>query len=436
MLNSDSIYEKLVDEEDARACEDISDDACRETPQNFVSILTAQLLTKLGDAIASPKTVLAWVMATVQAPVVLTGLLVPIRESGSLLPQLVIASWVRRFPVRKWFWVGGSIVQAASVASIGLAAFYLRGVAAGLVIIGLLIVFSLARGFCSVASKDVVGKTIPKRRRGRLTGWSASAAGFASVLVGVVLLLPAAGAGAGNDAELAWLLFAAGVLWFLGALTFGRVSEFRGETDGGRNAFAEGIERLNLLVRDRPFRLFVIARALLLCSALSAPYYVLLARELSGTSASTLGLFVVAAGLASLVAAPIWGRFADRSSRRVIVAAAIASGGVGIVVFAVAEFLTPVAEHALFFPAAYFVLSVAHDGVRVGRKTYVVDLASGNKRTDYVSVSNTVIGVVLLIAGLSGALSSVVSLTGIVLLLSIFGLSGAWLATRLKEVTQ
>ena len=49
---------------------------------------------------------------------------------------------------------------------------------ARIAIIALIIAFSLARGFCSVAAKDVLGKTIPRDRRGQLTGWSASAAGL------------------------------------------------------------------------------------------------------------------------------------------------------------------------------------------------------------------------------------------------------------------
>ncbi len=83
---------------------------------------------------------------------------------------------------------------------------------------------------------------------------------------------------------------------------------------------------------------------------------------------------------------------------------------------------------------AYFILSVAHDGVRVGRKTYVVDLAGGNRRTDYVSVSNSVIGVVLLVAGLSGALSTLIEVSTIVLLLSLVGLTGAAFGTRLQAI--
>ena len=87
-----------------------------------------------------------------------------------------------------------------------------------------------------------------------------------------------------------------------------------------------------------------------------------------------------------------------------------------------------------FLPLAYFVLSIAHSGVRVGRKTYVVDLASGNSRTAYVSVSNTVIGVMLLVVGSLGALSPVIGNAGMIGLLAAMGVAGAALTATLKEV--
>lgn len=50
-----SIYEKLVNEEDARACKAIPESACREVPGNFMRIIYAQFLTKLGDALLTPR---------------------------------------------------------------------------------------------------------------------------------------------------------------------------------------------------------------------------------------------------------------------------------------------------------------------------------------------------------------------------------------------
>ena len=81
------IYERLVDEEDARACRDIPEAACRETPRSFVLLLGAQLLTKLGDALTSPKTVLAWIMGGVGAPVALTSLLILVTFVGEAVRE-------------------------------------------------------------------------------------------------------------------------------------------------------------------------------------------------------------------------------------------------------------------------------------------------------------------------------------------------------------
>ncbi len=430
MQFTENIYDKLTNEEDARVCDDISEESCRETPKSFVLILASYLLTKLGDAIASPKTTLAWLTSVVGAPAFVLGLLVPIRESGSMIPQLFIGSAIRRMPVRKWVWVAGSVAQCFCIAGIGVVAIFLEGIAAGFAILGLITLFSLSRGFCSVAAKDVLGKTIPKPKRGQLTGWSASLAGLLSVGVGIVLMLPLAG---DIDATtLGLLLVGAGALWLIAAALYSNVGEFAGETGGGRNAM-EALARLRLLATDKPFRRFVMTRALLMCSALSAPYYVALAQKNLGSPTYLLGAFVAAAGVAGLVSAPVWGRFADRSSKHVMIVAAIVTSAVGLLTFMFDRFLPAAGQTVWFLPVAYFVLSVAHNGVRVGRKTYVVNLASGNQRTDYVAISNTVIGVLLLLVGSVGVLAPVIGNGGVIGLLALMGLAGAALGTTLPK---
>jgi hypothetical protein len=84
-------------------------------------------------------------------------------------------------------------------------------------------------------------------------------------------------------------------------------------------------------------------------------------------------------------------------------------------------------------PLCYFLLTVAHQGVRLGRKTYLVDMAEGNKRTDYVSVSNTVIGVILLLLGSVGLLNAYLSTAELILFYSLLGLVGAISAWFLPE---
>ena len=69
----------------------------------------------------------------------------------------------------------------------------------------------------------------------------------------------------------------------------------------------------------------------------------------------------------------------------------------------------------------------------MGRKTYVVDLAPGNRRTDYVAVSNSVIGVLLLAGGAISALASLVSVPAVIAILSGMGLAGAIVSRALPE---
>jgi len=429
---TDDLYSGLVNEEDARVCRDISEEACREVPRNFFLLIASSFLTKLGDAVANPKTTLAWLMAALGAPVTLTGFLVPVRESGSLIPQLVIAAYVRRQPVRKWVWILGSLLQAGAVAMMGLVAFRLSGAAAGVALLACLVVFSLARGLSSVASKDVLGKTIPKTRRGRVNGFSASAAGLASLGVGAALAGLHEGEGS-RSLFLVLLLFAS-ALWLVAAVVYSFIVEEPGETEGGGNALAHAVGKLRLLRDDVPFRRFVVARSMLLCSALTAPYYVVLAREHSTGDVGQLGVFILASGIASMVSAPIWGRLADWSSRRVMMAGGLVTALLGILAYLAETFAPGLAAWPWFYPAAFLVLSVAHSGVRLGRKTYVVDLATGNRRTDYVAVSNSVIGVVLLVLGGTGALAQALSVPLVILALSLLGLAGTVVGARLPEV--
>jgi hypothetical protein len=426
----DQVYSLIANEEDARACTDITEEACREVPRNFFLILGSNVLTKLGDLLVSPKTVLAWLLSAIGAPA-LVAWLVPIRESGSMIPQMVIGAWVRQKPVRKWFWTLGSFGQAVSVGGMAASVWFMEGYAAGAGVIAALIVFSLARGFCSVSMKDVQGKCIPKKRRGRLSGLASTIGGTVTVLLTVVLFWDQGDPGLLFYTLL--LLLAAG-LWIIAGLLFSAVDEFAGETGGGGSALRQAFKSLTLLRDDPPFRHFVITRALLLCSALAAPYFVVLAQG-TNDSGWLLGIFLLASSLASSVSASIWGWMADDSSRKVMIRGALIASGACLTVGLVAWRFGDSTWIGWFYPAGFFVLSIAHAGVRLGRKTYLVDMAGGNKRTDYTSVSNTVIGVLLLTVGGLTALVSMISEVAVILTLGLMGLAGAMSAVRLKDVT-
>ncbi|GGW44344.1 MFS transporter [Arenibacter certesii] len=429
---TESLYDYLNNEEDARACKEINEEACQYTPKNYFIIMISNIFTKLGDTLSNPKTVLTWVMSYVNAPVYLISFIVPIRESGSMLPQIVIASYIRTKKKRKWVYVFGSIFQCLSIMAIGLVTLHTTGAKAGWLIMFFLIIFSLSRGLCSVASKDVLGKTIPKQKRGKLKGYTASASGILVLLAGLYLMYQSK---SGADSTFySYTLFFAGSMWLIAAVIYAMIREFPGETSGGKNGWKEAMERMSLIGSDKNLRNFVIARSLLLCSALTAPFYVLLAQDILGKEGYLMGLFILVNGLASILSAPIWGRMADVSSKNVMVIAAIIASMLGIVMFILISYIPVIRNAAWLYPLAFFVLGIAHSGVRLGRKTYIVDMAGGNKRTDYVSVSNTIIGLILLVTGGISAVASIISIEGVILVLSLFGVLGAYKSYKLPNV--
>lgn len=428
------LYDLITGDENARVCRDISDSACHEQPTNFFIHLMSLLVTKTGDLIASPKLVLPWLLATIGAPAWMAGMLVPIRESLALLPQLVIAGWMRQRPVRKWFWVTGSIIQGTTVIAMIAAAMLLAPAAAGALVLLLLAVFSLGRGLCSVSYKDVQGKTIARNRRGTVSGYAASAAGGFAVVLGLLLwLVPASTA---HLTPIALLLALAGVLWLAGATLFAALREFPGATEGGGNAMKTALKSLHL-IRSKPgFGRFIAVRGLLIATALAAPYYVQLARGAGSEAIANLAVLLALSGLASLVSAPFWGRFSDRSARQVMMIVGVAAAVLNLLMAGAAFVGVSVTLGIWPFAIGYFLLAGIHAGVRLGRKTYLTDLGTKDDRAQLTAVSNTTIGIVLLLGGgLVAAIGSLGSAYAVAFL-ALPALAGAVLAYGLPEVEQ
>ncbi len=432
MSKLEKLYRYLNNETEERVCKDITQEACKHVPKNYFLLIFSSVFSKLGDTLSNPKTVLTWLMSYVSAPVYLISLIVPIRESGSMVPQVYLSKFVKQQPIRKWIWVMGSLFQFLAIASIGFITLYFEGTTAGWLIIAAVILFSLSRSLCSISSKDVTGKTIPKTRRGKLKGYTVSISGILVLAAGLFILYQSK-----NEQTITFysnLIFFASVMWLIAALIYSRIKEFPETIQTDNDQQSGFLSKLRLLKTDPNFRAFVIARSLLLCSALTAPYYIVLSQKYIGKEAYLLGLFIIARGIAAIISAPTWGRLADKSSKNVMAIAVTIASALGIITFFIVSYFDTIRTLVWLYPVAFFILGIAHGGVRLGRKTYIVDMAKGNKRTDYVSVSNTVIGLILLVTGGLSALVSLLSIEGVVLVLSLFGLLGAYKSFKLSEI--
>ena len=446
---ADRLYSALVTRVDP-ADVNLPESVSREVPRNGMKLVAANTLQSSGDQTMSASTVLPWIFNVLGVPAALVGLLVPIRESGSMLPQAFLTPLIVRVRRRKWVFVAGAAVQAVSVAVMAAIAALGYGTAAGVGILVALTVFSLGRCLCSIASKDVQGRTIPSGERGQIIGLATSAAGLVAITLGLAIRV--VGGGNLDKAQLAILLAAGAVLWTISAAVYAQVREPAGEVpaasesggdaqtgsdDSSPSWWSDAVQ----LFRDDPtFRKFISVRGLLLVSSLSPPFIVSMSVA-AGTGALTgLGGFVLASGVASLIGGRIFGRMADKSSRLLMARAASAASVVAValvvVVLAVPDFDGGSVAGSAVFVGSYFLLTLLHSGVRVGRKTYVVDVAEGDTRTMYVAVGNTTMGLILLaVGGVSSALA-VFGVPWALVFLAILGLIGAFSALSMPEVSR
>ncbi|OWV30897.1 MFS transporter [Halomonas campaniensis] len=431
-VSQSRLYEWLTGDDDSRMCDDIPESACDEQPHNFFLHVWASLGNKLADELSSARLVLPWLMGIIGAPVWMVGLLVPIRESGALLPQIFVAGFIRLKPRRKWVWVTGALTQACAALALAVLALFANGTLGGALVLAVLVLLSLARGLSSIATKDVLGKTIAKRRRGTLMGWSGSIAGGATLAAGAVLMLFESRPG---NLVVAILLVIAASGWLMNAIAAARIQEAAGAVEGGENGWDSIKLGLSLLKDDRTFLHFNVARALLLSSALALPYIALLGQNQSGTDLGGLGILIVVSGLAAMVASPVWGKRADHSSRGVMRDAAMGTT-ICCLLAASLAWLPGEWTHSIWpYATIYALLVIVHHGVRLGRKTYLVDMASQDNRALYVALSNTLTGVLmLLVGGVVGAFAQWFGSGVLLLILAATGAGAMLSAHQLPEV--
>lgn len=433
MLNGvGRLRDVLVDDDPlAQVCRDLPESACQEQPRNIGLHVASLSLTKVGEGLADTKLVLAWLLDAIGAPTWAMGLLVPVRESLAMLPQLLISVRIRQLPIRKHVYVSGCVVQGAAIIGIGGVALTLTGNIAGIVAVALIAAFALGRSLCSISHKDVLAKTVDKGRRGSVSGVAASVAAAATLLLAVaysVGWLPL------TVPVVAGAAVIGGVAWLLAALVFESIREEPGATEGAIDGLASVIAQFSLLRSDARLRQFILTRVLLLSTALAPPFYVALSGDLEPSGLGTLGLFMMASAAAGLSSAYVWGWLADRSSRQVLMAAAT----LATLAHALAAFAALVIPDRLgagpFLPALLFVLTIAHQGVRLGRSVHVVDMADLDTRATYTALGNSVVGLILLAGGVFGVIAQWFGVGSVLVLFALMAALALWAASGLDEV--
>ena len=429
------LHALLVDDDPmAQVCRDLPESACRAQPRNYGVHIVSLGLTKVGEGLADPKLVLAWLLDAIGTPTWALGLLVPVRESLAMLPQLAISARIRQLAIRKTVYVFGCLVQGAAIIGFGFMGWLAQmfsGTVAGIVAVLLIAVFALGRSLSSISHKDVLGKTVDRGRRGSVSGTAGTVAALVTLLLALAYSM---GWIALTVPVVSGMVALGGLCWLLAAFVFGSIREEPGATEGGIDGLAAVIAQLGLLRTDAPLRRLIVTRALLLSSALAPPFYIALSGDSTVSGLGTLGPFMIASASASLVSAYVWGRLADRSSRRVLMLAATLTALANAIAAFLALAMPQLLGGSLLLPALLFVLMIAHQGVRLGRSVHVVDMADRDSRATYTALSNSVVGLILLAGGIFGVIAQWLGIGAVLAIFTLMAALAIRAAAGLDEV--
>lgn len=383
-------------------------------------------LTKIADGLIDPKLVLAWLLNALGAPGYIIGVLVPVREAGSLLPQLFLARRIEAKSERKGFWIAGSAIQGLAAVGIALAAFTLSGAAAGMAVLLCLAVLAVARSACSASYKDVLARTVEKGRRGQVSGLAGT---VAAVAVFAFALLLSFGIWPREPNAVATAVLLAGVLWLSAAALFAQLEEPSAETEDDANH--DLADLVAPLTEDPEFQTYIATRALLVSTALAPPFLVILG-GLGEDGFGNLGVLMIASSLAAISSSYVWGALSDRSSRWTLMVA----GAAAALTFLVAASLgfLGLSGGAVAIPALIFAAQIAYQGARAGRKTHLTDMDADGRTAVYTALSNSLIGVMLLAGGVLGLVSDMFGPSVVLLLLGLMSGLAVLTAWRLSEV--
>lgn len=423
--------------------EGLSPDAALNAGRNFRFGIANGIMFTLVDALIAPTLVMAWFISRLGAPNVLVGLLPAILAGGWFLPQMVVATrvqglvrvmhWYRRVGVFRTICMGLLALVTlllASTPDLLLAAFFF-----------IYILYAVSAGMSGIPWLEMVGKVIAPRRRGSFFG-------LRNFWGGVLALLAAAPIGAILSEQLwgltfpynfAFLFAVTAVVVGFGIGSWSAIREpdavIAAPTVTMRSLLRRGLQAVK---EDRDYRSFMFARILISLASIADPFYVVYAKTNLGAPPATVGLYLGALSVASLLSNFLWSPLSDRAGHRTLMVLTVVSVSLVPLMALVLSTLAATVPTGILFGAfaLVFVLSgLALGAARIINNNMLLSIAPPAERATYIGFLNTVLGVVIFVPVIGGVLVDLVGFQ-VLFVLSLLLSASALLVVRKMSTAQ
>ncbi len=329
----------------------------------------------------------------------LIGLIASIHLVGWQLPQILTANHVaqlRRFKPMVIFMTIHERWPFLGMAFVALFAAQLGNTLVLILTFILMTLQALFGGFTATAWQSMIAKVMPPNRRGTFYGAQSSAANLLSslgaLIAGAILL-----ASGGSNEGFALTFLLSGVLMFVSFAFIAMNREPASEPAIEKPLSGVEFRRrlIGILRRDGNYRTFILARMLIQAASIGSAFYTVFAVRQFNMDEGTAGIMTGVFLLAATIGNPLCGWLGDRYSRRIIFA-------VGGLLAGASALVALAAPDVSWFYLVFALLGLSNGASWTSANAMTADFGGEKERPFYISLVNTLIAPVTLLAPIIG----------------------------------
>jgi len=416
-------------------------------PQNYkhnaLAIGGESMLFSTGISFISASTVIPTLVAQLTTSPVLIGLAAGLPSGAWLLPQLFVAAWVARFRLKKPILVRACLLSRPFFFVIGLSVGLWGISKPGWALASLIIcqvLFYIGDAFASVPWFDLLAKTIPPRRRGRVLGVSQIAGGIGGIFAGLAVryLL-----GSSSPWQFPWnyasLFFFAGGILMLGTFLLSLIREDPSDLPEDMPPGIQALTSIPSILRsDHAFSLMLLIRLVTGFISVATAFYVVYATHNAGLGPEVTGLFLSAQVVGTMIAGLLMSALQDRFGVLVYMRVVIIVSMLPPILAIVTGFVSQQLGNAVIYPflAVFCLLGIYLNSIGWPFFGWILEHATEDKRPLYIGISNTLGTLTMFAPPLGGWIAETLGYPAVFIAALVFAVVALLLSFRLPPPAQ
>jgi len=395
---------------------------------------------QFAQALIDPPLVLTWFVSQLTSSNLLIGLVTPLGNAGWFLPQLLISARIQRMERKMPSYTRAAVTRTAAWILLAATVWLMNDPC--LLLVGFFVLYTIARmlaGLAGLTFFDVIAKTIPAQRRGGLFAWRQFLGGALALgagwIVKTALNHPALPFPRGH----AFLFALYCVVMVLAMTAFALIREPPGTAVTKPVTMREQLRRAGqLLWKDRVFRRYMAARLALGLAGIALPFYGIWAKDVLRAPEGMVGVYLTTRIGAQLLFNFPWGQVSDRRGNRLVMQLTSLSNGatalLALTLVGLVGLLQPQGSWLPYLALPIFFLDgAARPGQVLAGSNFLLELVPEAERPLYLGLSNTLMGITILVSGLGGLVADLSGFAGLFFVSLGLCLAGYVLATGLPE---